>query len=73
MEIPIDRLDPDTLRGIIEEYVTREGTDYGHDLIPLERKVAQVRAQLERGEARILYDAGTETVTLAVREAPSGA
>jgi len=46
--------------------VLREGTDYGEREYSLEQKVAQVRAQLERGQARILFDPETRTVTLEV-------
>lgn len=49
----------------------REGTDYGEREHSLEQKVAQVRVQLERGLARILYDPDTETVTIEV--VPGGA
>lgn len=56
VEIPWASLSGDALQGVIEEYVTREGTEYGLHEVPLERKVAQVRRQLERGEALILFD-----------------
>ena len=49
---------------MIESFVLREGTDYGEREYSLEQKVAQVRAQLERGHARILFDPETNTVTL---------
>lgn len=42
----------------------REGTDYGERELSLEQKVAQVRTQLERGQARILFDPESNTVTL---------
>jgi uncharacterized protein len=51
---------------VIESFVLREGTDYGEREYSLEQKVAQVRAQLERGQARILFDPETNTVTLEV-------
>jgi len=46
--------------------VLREGTDYGAREHSLEQKVAQVRAQLEHGRARILFDPETNTVTIEV-------
>ena len=49
---------------MIESFVLREGTDYGEREHTLEQKVAQVRAQLERGQARILFDPESNTVTL---------
>lgn len=64
MDIPPESLPPETLRAIIEEFVTREGTDYGHALYSLDDKVARVEAQLARGEARIQFDPATGTVTL---------
>jgi uncharacterized protein YheU (UPF0270 family) len=49
---------------VIESFVLREGTDYGPREYSLEQKVAHVRAQLERGRARILFDPESNTVTL---------
>jgi uncharacterized protein YheU (UPF0270 family) len=49
---------------VIESFVLREGTDYGPREYSLEQKVAHVRAQLERGQARILFDPESNTVTL---------
>jgi uncharacterized protein len=62
--IPHAELSADALRGVIESFVLREGTDYGEREHSLEQKVAQVRAQLERGQARILFDPESNTVTL---------
>ena len=56
MKIPLDALSDEALAGIIEAFVLREGTDYGHRDFSLERKCAAVRRQLERGEARLVYD-----------------
>ncbi len=54
--IPHRRLSPEALRGVIEEFITREGTDYGEREYTLEEKVAQVEAALERSEAILLFD-----------------
>jgi uncharacterized protein len=56
--VPIDPRDlsPDALRGVVEEFVTREGTDYGFLEKSLEDKVRDVERQLASGEARIVYD-----------------
>jgi uncharacterized protein YheU (UPF0270 family) len=64
--IPPGELSAEALRGVIESFVLREGTDYGERAYSLEQKVAQVRAQLERGQARILFDPQSNTVTLEV-------
>lgn len=67
MKVPHTRLSPEALRGVIEEYVSREGTDYGVEH-SLEVKVAQVRRQLERGESHIIFDPATETVDIVTTE-----
>ncbi len=64
MIIPHQQLSPDALRGLIEEFITREGTDYGPEEVSLERKVAQVERQVERGEVVIVFDSATESVSL---------
>jgi hypothetical protein len=64
--IPPAQLSAEALRGVIEAFVLREGTDYGEREYSLEQKVAQVRAQLERGQARILFDPQSNTVTIEI-------
>ena len=64
MQIPHDSLSPEVLGRLIEEFVTREGTEYGRVDVDLDSKVAQVQAQLERGEAVITFDAETETCSI---------
>ena len=66
VEVPPGELSPTALRGVIESFVLREGTDYGGRDVSLEDKVAAVRAQLQRGEARILFDPVTETIDIVV-------
>ena len=64
IEIPCAQLSAQALRGVIESFVLREGTDYGEREHSLEQKVAQVRSQIERGLVRIVFDPQTDTVTL---------
>lgn len=64
--IPHGELSAEALHGVIESFVLREGTDYGEREYSLEQKVAQVRTQLERGQARILFDPESNTVTIEV-------
>ena len=60
-------LQPETLRRLIEEFVTRDGTDYGASEISLDQKVAEVLAQLRSGKAVISFSAaaGSATILLA--------
>ena len=64
--VPHTALAPDILRAVIESFVLREGTDYGAREASLEQKVAHVMRQLERGEAQIVFDPHSQTVTLVV-------
>ena len=64
MRVPHDQLQPETLRRVIESFVAREGTDYGDTERSLDEKVADVKRQLERGEAVLTWDATTETVNI---------
>jgi hypothetical protein len=52
------------LHGVVEEFVTRDGTDYGAVERTLEEKVRDVMDQLERGEVRIVFDPEEERVQL---------
>ena len=45
VQIPHSTLSPEALRGVIEEYVTRAGTDYGARETPIEEKIADVQRQ----------------------------
>ena len=44
----------------------REGTEYGEKDFSLEQKLAHVVRQLERGEAQIVFDPGSETIDIVV-------
>lgn len=67
VEVDVDQLSPEALRGLAESFVAREGTDYGLHEASWEDKVAQVLRQLENGEARVVYDEKSESVTLIPR------
>jgi uncharacterized protein len=62
--VPHTALSAAALRGVIESFVLREGTDYGERDVPHETKVAQVLRQLERGEARIMFDPVSQGVSI---------
>ena len=64
VEVPHALLASGVLRALIESFVLREGTDYGDRERSLDDKVADVRRQLERGEAVIVFDPATDSVTI---------
>ena len=66
-ELSPDDLSPQALRGLVEEFVTRDGTDYGAVERSVEEKIAGVMAQLASGEARIVFDPDTQTANILTR------
>ena len=64
VEVPVAALSADVLQALIEEFVTRDGTDYGLHERSTAEKVAAVRKQLERREIRIVFDAESESVNI---------
>ena len=64
--IPHTELSAEALRGVLESFVLREGTDYGEREFSLDEKVAHVLRQLERGEAQVIFDAELESVDIVV-------
>ena len=68
MIIPYNELSPEALRGVIEEFITREGTDYGEVEYSLEEKVAQIQALLESKQVFIVFDSITERCTIITKD-----
>ena len=64
IKIPFEELSSEALQGLLEEYVSREGTDYGHTSYSLAQKVAAVKLQLETGKAVIVFDPGSSTCNI---------
>ncbi len=62
--VPHSELAAELLHSVVESYVLREGTDYGEKEFSLEDKVAHVISQLKRGEAQIVFDPETESVSI---------
>ncbi len=60
VEVPLERLDTDTLQALLSEFASRDGTDYGEVETPLHDKIKQLKAQLESAQLRILYDTDSE-------------
>ncbi len=68
IRVPYDRLSADALNGIIEEFISREGTDYGDYDYSFDDKKGQVHAQIRRGQVVILFDPVGETCQLALAD-----
>jgi uncharacterized protein YheU (UPF0270 family) len=57
---------------VIDDFIVREGTDYGHRDIDIEEKRRAIHRELAAGRARIVYDPVTHTTTLVATSTPIG-
>lgn len=64
MRIPIENLSDEALKKIVEEFILREGTDYGSVEFSLDTKTMQVIRQLKRGDAMLVFDEQSETIDI---------
>jgi len=64
MIIPVEQLTSEVLTALIQEFVLREGTEYGLEDVALADKIAQVKLQLTQGLAVIVYSELHQTVNI---------
>ncbi len=62
--VPWKDIPAETLTNLIEEFVTRDGTDYGEQETSTAARVEQVHRRLRDGSAAVVFDEATETVSL---------
>jgi uncharacterized protein len=66
IEVPYERIDPDTLRNMIEEFVTREWAELSDAGYSLDDKVGQVMQQLRDRKVKVVFDFRSETGNIVV-------
>lgn len=64
MIIPLEQLSSEVLLAIIEDFILREGTEYGANEISKEDKINQVHQQLKQGSAVLVYSELHESVNI---------
>lgn len=64
LEIPWQKLSTDAFEGMLDELVSRDGTDYGERECSHEEKLAQLRLALEEGRAAIAFAPDSESWTV---------
>jgi uncharacterized protein YheU (UPF0270 family) len=64
IEIPLTSLSNEAQQGVIDDFILREGTDYGAVEASLDRKQQDIRRQIESGKIKLVFDPETQTVTL---------
>jgi hypothetical protein len=60
-DIPLERINSDTLRKMVEEFVTRDWSELADSGCTMDQKVDQVLKQLHDKRARIVYDSAAES------------
>ncbi len=68
VEVPLDRINPDALRNLIAEFVTREWEELGDSRFKLEDKINQVHRQLQEKKAKVVFDLVTNTCNIIPNE-----
>lgn len=66
--VPYERISEEALSGLIDEFILREGTDYGAQEVPLETKHKQVLKQLQSGRAFVVFDPVLESCSILRKE-----
>lgn len=61
IEIPLERINPETLRKMIEEFVTREWSELSDSGYSMDEKVDRVLQQLQGRQAAVVFDSTSET------------
>ena len=62
--VPFERIDPETLRSLIAEFVTREWEELGEFACSLDEKIDQVQSQLRQKKARVVFDLSTNSCNI---------
>lgn len=68
--IPYAQLSEAALQGVIEEFITRESTDYGEIQILHAVKIMQIKNQLQLKKAFIVFDQTSKTCTILHKNDP---
>ncbi|HEY3308415.1 MAG TPA: YheU family protein [Desulfuromonadaceae bacterium] len=66
VDIPWERINPDTLQNMVAEFVSREWADLGDCNFTMEDKIAQVMQQLKAKKVKVVFDLTTETGNIVV-------
>ena len=62
--VPLDRINPETLRKMVEEFVTREWSDLSDADCTFEEKIEQVIQQLKDNRIKVVFDLTSETCNI---------
>lgn len=64
IEVPREKISAEILTALIEEFILREGTDYGAVEVSLDAKKQQIEKQIFKDQIKIVFDFETGSATL---------
>lgn len=64
IDVPYEQIDPQTLRRMIEEFVTADWSDFGAEHSDLEGKIDQVLRQLKEKRAKVVFNLETKSADI---------
>jgi len=64
IEVPYQDINPETLRNMIEEFVSRDGSDWGDTGGSMEDKIKQVLRQFESGKIKVVFDLTSQSANI---------
>lgn len=66
VEVPYEQLNAETLQRMIEEFVTRDGSNWEGNSGALDAKVTQVVGQLKQKKIKVVFDLQSQSANLVV-------
>ena len=64
IEVPYLDINPETLRNMVEEFVSRDGSDWGDTGGSMEDKIKQVLRQFESGKIKVVFDLTSQSANI---------
>jgi uncharacterized protein YheU (UPF0270 family) len=68
VEVPYQDINPETLRNMIEEFVSRDGSDWGDAGGSMEAKIEQVLRQFKAGKIIVAFDLTSQTANIVSKD-----
>ena len=68
IQVPYNELQPETLQAVIEDFITRDNTDFEEEESYLLQKVERVMCQLKTNSAVLIFDTVTETCNIVLKK-----
>jgi uncharacterized protein len=68
VEVSYEQLEFSTLKMLVEEFIMREGTDYGKVEMDLDQKIDMVIRQLKNGDAALMWDTDLQSSNIVLKK-----